>query len=426
MSLIIKNATVIDAKTKIDNTLDILIEGKKIAKIGKNIKVKDADVYDAKNLVAAAGFVDLHVHLREPGFEYKETVLSGSKAAAAGGFTTVCCMPNTNPVIDNQGVVEFILSQSKKAGLINVLPVGAITKGSLGEELSEIGELKDAGVVAISDDGKPVSNPEIMRRAMEYAGMLQLPVIAHSEDTDLSAGGVMNEGYMSTKLGLKGITRVAEISMISRDIELARYTGAHLHIAHVSCRESIQIIREAKKSGVNITCECTPHHFSLTDEALENYDTNTKVNPPLRGIDDVKAVLAGLKDGTIDCIATDHAPHSEAEKDVEFDYAPFGIIGLETALALGISNLVETGILTLNQLMEKMSYNPAKIISINKGYIEVGADADITVFDPKRKWEVSELGFFSKSKNSPFIGQTLTGRVVLTIAQGRNVFALDE
>ncbi len=424
MRLIIKNARVIDTKSKTDDTLDILIEGKKIAKIAKNIKEKDADVFEAKNLVAAAGFIDLHVHLREPGFEYKETILSGTRAAASGGFTTVCCMPNTNPVIDNQGAVEFILSQNKKAGLINVLPVGAITKGSQGEELSEIGDLKDAGAVALSDDGKPVSNAEIMRRAMEYAGMLKLPVIAHSEDTDLSAGGVMNEGYMSTKLGLKGITRVAEISMISRDIELARYTGTHLHIAHVSCRESVQIIRQAKKNGVNVTCECTPHHFSLTEEALENYDTNTKVNPPLRERDDVKAVLEGLKDGTIDCIATDHAPHAEAEKDVEFDYAPFGMIGLETALGLGISNLVEKGVLTLNQLMQKMSYNPAKIININKGYIAVGADADITVFDPKQNWEVSESAFFSKSKNSPFIGETLTGRVVLTIAGGKKVFSI--
>ncbi len=424
MGMLIKKARVLDAKSKTDDILDILIEGKKIAKIAKDINEKDADVFDAKNLVAVAGFVDLHVHFREPGFEYKETILSGSKAAAAGGFTTVCCMPNTNPVIDSQGAVEFILSQNKKAGLINVLPVGAITKGSQGEELSEIAELKDAGVVALSDDGKPVSNAEIMRRAMEYSWMLKLPVIAHSEDVDLSAGGVMNEGYMSTKLGLKGITRVAEISMISRDIELARYTGAHLHIAHISCRESVQLIREAKKSGVNVTCECTPHHFSLTEDALENYDTNTKVNPPLRERDDVKAVLEGLKDGTIDCIATDHAPHAEAEKDVEFDYAPFGMTGLETALGLGISNLVEKGVLTLGQLMEKMSYNPSKIININKGYLAVGADADITVFNPKQKWEVSAGGFFSKSKNSPFIGDILTGRVVLTIAGGKKVFSV--
>ena len=424
MRLIIKNARVIDAKAKIDDMLDILIEGKKIAKIAKNIKDNDAEVYDAKNLVATAGFVDLHVHLREPGFEYKETILSGSRAAAAGGFTTVCCMPNTNPVIDNQGVVEFILSQGKKAGLINVLPVGAITKGSQGEELAEIGDLKDAGAVALSDDGNAVSNAEIMRRAMEYAGMFKLPLIAHSEDTNLSAGGVMNEGYMSTRLGLKGIARVAEISMISRDIELARYTGAHLHIAHISCGESVRIIREAKKSGVNVTCECTPHHFSLTEKVLENYDTNTKVNPPLRDSNDVKAILEGLKDGTIDCIATDHAPHAEAEKDVEFDCAPFGIIGLETALGLGISKLVKKGILTLNQLMEKMSYNPSKIININKGYIAVGVDADITIFDPNQNWKVSESGFFSKSKNSPFIGNTLSGRVVLTIAGGKKVFSV--
>ncbi|MCK4993890.1 MAG: dihydroorotase [Candidatus Omnitrophica bacterium] len=424
MKLIIKNARVIDSKSKIDDVLDILIEGKKIAKIDKNIKDNDADVFDARNLVASAGFVDLHVHLREPGFEYKETILSGSRAATAGGFTTVCCMPNTNPVIDNQGVVEFIISASKKAGLINVLPIGAITKGSQGVELSEMSDLKDVGVVAVSDDGKPLSNAAIMRRALEYAGMLKLPVIAHSEDTDLSAGGVMHEGYMSTKLGLKGITRVAETSMVSRDIELARYTGSHLHIAHVSCRESVHLIRDAKKNGVNVSAECTPHHFSLTVESLVTYDPNTKVNPPLRDIDDVKAICEGLKDGTIDCIATDHAPHAESEKDVEFDAAPFGMIGLETALALGISNLVEKGILTLTQLMDKMSYNPSKIININKGYIAVGADADITVFDPKQKWEVTEGDFYSKSKNSPFLGNTLKGRVILTICGGKKVFSI--
>lgn len=424
MKLLIKNARVLDPKSKTDDMLDILIEGKKIAKIGKNIKDKEADIFDAKNLVVASGFIDLHVHLREPGFEYKETILSGSRAAAAGGFTTVCCMPNTNPVIDNQGVVEFILSASKRAGLINVLPIGAITKGSQGKELSEIGELKDVGVVAISDDGQPLSNAAIMRRALEYAGMLKLPVIAHSEDTDLSAGGVMHEGYMSTKLGLKGITRVAETSMISRDIELARFTGAHLHIAHVSCRESVNLIRAAKKSGVNVTSECTPHHFSLSVDLLETYNTNTKVNPPLRDIDDVKAIHAGLKDGTIDCIATDHAPHADSEKDVEFDRAPFGMIGLETALALGITNLVEKGVLTLNQLMAKMSYVPSEIININKGYLAEGADADITVFDPNQNWKVSEKDIYSKSNNSPFIGYSLKGRVVLTIAGGKKVFSL--
>ncbi len=423
MKLLIKNARVIDPKSKTDDILDILIEGNKIAKIDNNIKDNDADVFDAKGLVATPGFVDVHAHLREPGFEYKETVLSGSRAAAAGGFTTVCCMPNTKPVIDNQGVVEFILAQSKKAGLINVLVIGAITKGSKGVELSEISDLKDVGVVAISDDGNPVSNSEIMRRALEYAGMLDLPVIAHSEDTELSAGGVMHECYMSTKLGLKGITRVAEISMIGRDIELARYTGAHLHIAHVSCRESVNLIRDAKKSKVNVTCECTPHHFSLTVESLVDYDTNAKVNPPLRDIDDLKAIHDGLKDGTIDCIATDHAPHAQAEKDVEFDCAPFGIIGFETALALGITNLVEKGILSLNQLMEKMSYNPCKIINIDKGYISVGGEADITIFDPNQEWKVSLHNILSKSKNSPFIGKTLKGRVVLTIVGGKKVFA---
>lgn len=334
MQLLIKNARVIDAKSETDDYLDILIEGTKIAKIAKDIKAKDAKIFDAKGLIAVPGLVDMHVHFREPGFEYKETVLSGSKAAASGGFTSVCCMPNTNPVIDNQGVVEFIASQSKKAGLINVYCVGAITKSLKGEELSDIGDLKDAGCVALSDDGNPVMNSEIMRRAMEYAGMFNLPIISHCEDINLSAGGVMNEGMVSTKLGLKGIPRIAEISMVSRDIELARYTGSSVHIAHVSCRESVDIIKRAKKEGVKVTCECTPHHFSLSEEALINYDTNKKVNPPLRTTDDIKALIGGLKDGTIDCVATDHAPHAETEKDVEFDYASFGIIGLETALGL--------------------------------------------------------------------------------------------
>lgn len=424
MQLLIKNARVIDAKSETDDYLDILIEGTKIAKIAKDIKAKDAKIFDAKGLIAVPGLVDMHVHFREPGFEYKETVLSGSKAAASGGFTSVCCMPNTNPVIDNQGVVEFIASQSKKAGLINVYCVGAITKSLKGEELSDIGDLKDAGCVALSDDGNPVMNSEIMRRAMEYAGMFNLPIISHCEDINLSAGGVMNEGMVSTKLGLKGIPRIAEISMVSRDIELARYTGSSVHIAHVSCRESVDIIKRAKKEGVKVTCECTPHHFSLSEEALINYDTNKKVNPPLRTTDDIKALIGGLKDGTIDCVATDHAPHAETEKDVEFDYASFGIIGLETALGLVVKKLVDEGGLTLIDMVRKMSYNPAKILNLDKGYIAAGADADITVFDPKKEWEVTVDSFFSKSKNSPFIGSLLKGKVMLTIAGGKKVFSV--
>lgn len=422
MRLLIKKARVIDPKSKTDDVLDILVQGAKIIKISKNIKEENTEIINAQGLIACPGLVDIHAHFREPGFEYKETILSGSKAAAAGGFTSVCCMPNTKPVADNQGVVEFIISQNRKAGLISLFPIGAITRDSKGTMLSDIGDLKEAGVIALSDDGKTVMNTSIMRRAMEYAAMLNLPIISHCEDIKLSADGVMNEGFMSTKLGLKGIPRVSEISMIARDIELARFIGAYVHIAHVSCKESVDIIRAAKKDGIKVTCECTPHHFSLTEEALADYDTNTKVNPPLRTKEDVKAILKGLKDGVIDCIATDHAPHADSEKDVEFDSAPFGIIGLETALGLGVTELVGKNILSLNQLIEKMSYNPAKILNLGKGILAEGADADITIFDDKSKWQVDESQFFSKSKNSPFIGTTLTGRVLFTIAGGKKIF----
>lgn len=424
MLLLIKNVKLIDAKNKYNEVIDILIKGEKIAKIDRDIKVQDAEIIDAKGMVAVPGLIDMHTHLRQPGFEYKEDILSGTQAAVAGGFTTVCCMPNTNPVIDNQGVVEFILTLNKKAGLISVLPVGAITKGLKGQELSEIGELKDAGVIALSDDGYCVVNAEMARRAMEYASMFDLPIISHCEDMNLSVGGVMNEGHVSTVLGLKGIPRIAEISMIARDIEIARFTGARVHIAHVSCAESVDLIRRAKEDGVQVSCECCPHHFALTEEVLVDYDPNTKVNPPLRSNNDVKAIIDGLKDGTIDCIATDHAPHAEAEKDVEFDHAPFGIIGLETALGLAVTELVKSDQLTMIELIEKMSLNPAKILRIDKGYIEEGASADITIIDLKKKWKVDRNSFFSKSKNSPFIGRELFGQVVLTVANGKKVYNL--
>ncbi|MDD5747409.1 MAG: dihydroorotase, partial [Candidatus Omnitrophica bacterium] len=330
MRVLITNGRVIDPKNGFDEIADILIDNSVIGAIGKNLKAKDAEIFDAKGLAVVPGLIDMHVHFREPGYEYKETIASGSRAAAHGGFTSVCCMPNTNPVIDNQSVVEFVLTQGKKAGLVNVFPIGAISKGSLGQELSEIGDLHSAGVVALSDDGKGVMNAEIMRRAMEYAQMVDLPIIAHCEDSFLSGDGVMNEGYTSTVLGLKGIPRIAEIVMVARDIEIARFTAGRLHIAHVSCAESVQMVRRAKSEGVKVTAECCPHHFTLTEEAVLHYDPNTKVNPPLRTLSDVTALKEGRRDGTIDCIATDHAPHAEAEKDVEYDNAPFGIIGLET------------------------------------------------------------------------------------------------
>jgi len=422
MRLLIKNGHLIDVKSGIDDIQDILIEGQKVTKIGKNLKAENVTIFNAKGMIILPGLIDMHVHLREPGYEYKETILTGTKAAAAGGFTSVCCMPNTNPVIDNQGVAEFILAQNKKAGLINVFPVGAISKGLKGHELAEIGDLKTAGVVAVSDDGNAVANAALMRRAIEYASMFALPVISHCEDKDLSAGGYMNEGYISTVLGLKGMPRISEIAIVARDIEIARFTGGHLHIAHVSCRESIEIIRQAKRQGVNVTAECCPHHFTLTEEAVLNYDTNTKVNPPLRTNEDKEALKQGLKDGTIDCIVTDHAPHAEEEKDVEFDRAPFGIIGSETALGLVITELVKPGILSLKQLVEKMSLNPAQILKIDRGYIKEGCIADITIISTDKTWMVDKDKFLSKSKNSPFIGRQLTGSVVLTVASGEIVF----
>ncbi|MBU4304701.1 MAG: dihydroorotase [Candidatus Omnitrophica bacterium] len=422
MRLLIKNASIIDARSKRDEKADILIVDGKISSIDSGIAAKDAEVYDAKGMLAVPGFIDMHTHLREPGFEYKETILSGTQAAARGGFTTICCMPNTNPVADNQGVIEFIISQNRKAGLISVLPIGAITKAQQGKELSEIGDLKSAGAVALSDDGKGVMNAEVMRRAMEYASMVDLLVISHCEDTNLAAGGVMHEGYVSTVLGLKGIPRIAEIAMAARDIEIARFTGTRLHIAHVSCKETVELVRRAKKEGVRVSCECCPHHFTLTDEAVKDYDTNTKVNPPLREPDDLRALKDGLKDGTIDCIATDHAPHAEAEKDVEFDNAPFGITGLETALGLVMNELVCKGELTLMEMVERMSFNPARILNLDKGYIAEGADADITIIDPNKKWVVEKEAFLSKSHNSPFIGMNLTGKVIATVAAGRIVY----
>lgn len=422
MRVLITNGRVIDPKNGFDEIADILIDNSVIGAIGKNLKAKDAEIFDAKGLAVVPGLIDMHVHFREPGYEYKETIASGSRAAAHGGFTSVCCMPNTNPVIDNQSVVEFVLTQGKKAGLVNVFPIGAISKGSLGQELSEIGDLHSAGVVALSDDGKGVMNAEIMRRAMEYAQMVDLPIIAHCEDSFLSGDGVMNEGYTSTVLGLKGIPRIAEIVMVARDIEIARFTAGRLHIAHVSCAESVQMVRRAKSEGVKVTAECCPHHFTLTEEAVLHYDPNTKVNPPLRTLSDVTALKEGLRDGTIDCIATDHAPHAEAEKDVEYDNAPFGIIGLETAVGLAITELVDTGILSLGQLVEKMAVNPAQVLKLNRGHLSVGAIADVTVIAPKQAWPVERELFLSKSKNSPFIGKTLNGKVMLTVVAGRIVY----
>ncbi|OGW36793.1 MAG: dihydroorotase [Nitrospirae bacterium GWC2_56_14] len=420
MNILIKNGHIIDPANKVDEKLDILISDGKIEKLGKtgSVSSPDAQVIDAAGKLVVPGLIDMHVHLREPGFEYKETIATGTAAAKAGGFTSVCCMPNTNPVNDNRSVTEFILSQAAKEASACVFPIGAITKGSKGEELSEMGELRAAGCVAVSDDGKPVMNAAIMRRAMEYARVFDLLVISHCEDSSLSAKGVMNEGFVSTELGLRGIPRSAEDVMTARDISLAELTGARVHIAHVSTAGSVDLLRAAKARGVKVTAETCPHYFSLTDEAVRGYNTMAKMNPPLRTAEDVAAIKAGLKDGTIDVIATDHAPHGRDEKSGEFDYAPFGIVGLETALGLSL-RLVAEKVLTLQQVLCKLSLNPASVLKIGKGTLKTGGDADITIIDADLAWTVDASQFRSRSKNTPFNGLKLTGRAVQTIVGGR-------
>ncbi len=418
MNLIIKNGRLIDPANKVDEKLDLLVSGGKIAKIVKagSLSTDGVQMIDASDMIVVPGLIDMHVHLREPGFEYKETIASGTAAAKAGGFTSVCCMPNTNPVNDNRSVTELILSQARNAAA-RVYPVGAITKGSKGEELSEMGELHDAGCRAVSDDGRPVVNGAIMRRALEYSRIFDLLVIAHCEDTALTAKGVMNEGRVSTELGLRGIPRAAEDVMTARDIALAELTGGRLHIAHVSTAGSVRIIRDAKTRGVLVTAETCPHYFSLTEEAVRGYNTLAKMNPPLRTSDDVAAIKQGLKDGTLDVIATDHAPHAEDEKSGEFDYAPFGIVGLETAVGLTL-RLVEEGVLSLNEVVRKMSFNPAQTMKIGRGTLSVGVDADITIIDPNLVWTVDASQLKSKSRNTPFHGWKLKGKAMRTIVGG--------
>jgi dihydroorotase len=410
---------VIDPANKVDGKLDILLSDGKIARLGKpgSIPAEGAQVVEASGKLVLPGLIDMHVHLREPGFEYKETIKTGAAAAKAGGFTSVCSMPNTNPVNDNRSVTEFILSEAHDA-LARVFPIGAITKGSKGEELAEMAELHSAGCVAVSDDGKPVMNAAIMRRAMEYSKIFDIPVISHCEDCTLSDKGVMNEGFVSTELGLHGIPAAAEEVMVARDIALAELTGCRLHIAHVSTTRSVRMVREAKARGVKITAETCPHYFTLTDEAVRGYNTMVKMNPPLRTAEDVAAIKQGLKDGTLDVIATDHAPHAMDEKSVEFDYAPFGIVGLETAVGL-VFKLVHEGVLSLTEAVRKLSFNPASILKINKGTLSAGADADITIIDPDVEWTVDSSQFKSKSRNTPFEGWKLKGRAVQTIVGGR-------
>ena len=422
MSILISGGLVVDPALGLEEVRDLLVEDGRIVALEPPgaIPAEGREVIDARGLVVAPGLIDMHVHLREPGEEYKETIETGTAAAARGGFTGVACMPNTRPVNDSSAVTRFILDQADRMGRARVYPVGAISQGSLGESLSEYGELKAAGCVAVSDDGRPVMHALLMRRALEYARTFDLLVISHAEDLELRGEGVMHEGKVSVRLGLKGIPAAAEEIMVYRDIRLARLAGARLHLAHVSTAGSVAIIREAKLAGFDITAETAPHYFTLTDEAVLGFDTNAKVNPPLRSEWDREAIMEGLADGTIDVIACDHAPHSVLEKDVEFAEAAFGLIGLETSVGLSLK-LVHEGVLTMSQLIAKMSTNPATILRVPGGTLAPGSPADLTLIDPNREWTVDAAAFVSKSRNCPFQGWNLKGKAVMTIVHGKTI-----
>jgi len=426
--LIVKGGRVIDPATGVDGMFDVLIEDGRIGKVGKDLPVAGAEIYEVpRGGIVSPGLIDIHVHLREPGQEHKETVATGTASAAAGGFTAVACMPNTDPVNDHAGITQFILSKAAAAGLVRVYPIGAVSLGSKGEQLAELGEQKSAGCVAFTDDGRPVATALLMRRALEYAGMLGAPVIDHCEDPSLKGDGVAHEGFHASALGLRGIPGVAESLMVERDVSLAELTGAHVHIAHMSARESIRAVRAGKERGVRVTCEVAPHHFTLTDEALQGpikYDTNLKMNPPLRSAADRDAMLEGIVDGTVDVIATDHAPHHADEKMVEFDRAPFGIVGLETAVPLVFDRLVHTGRITLKRMIELLSTNAARVLNLPGGTLTEGALGDLTVLMPDAKVVVRASELKSKSKNTPFDGWELRGGVAATIVAGSVVYRI--
>jgi dihydroorotase len=418
--LLLKGGRVVDPAQGLDAVLDVMLADGVVADVGGRVAARGAEVFDAAGLVVCPGFIDLHTHLREPGREDKETVATGTRAAAAGGFTAVCAMPNTEPVNDNAGTTRFVLEQARARGLVRVYPIGAITKGSRGEELAEYGELREAGCVAVSDDGRPVASARVMRRALEYARAFDLAVIDHCEEPSLSQGASMNEGRVATLLGLRGAPAMAEALVVERDAQLAELVGGRVHIAHLSAAASVDAVRRAKARGVRITAEATPHHLLLTDQAVKDsdYDTRTKMNPPLRGEADRLAVLAGLGDGTIDCIATDHAPHTVDDKKVEFDQAAFGIVGLETAVSLCLDRLVRPGLLDLVRLVELLSAGPAHVLGLPGGTLAPGAPADVTVLDLDRKVKVDPDRFHSKGRNTPFAGWALRGAPVATIVGG--------
>jgi dihydroorotase len=438
-SILIQNARIIDPSQKMDMQGNISIADGKVAWLGQgeppstlvalsgatassSVKNEHSTI-DAQNWIACPGFIDLHCHLREPGFEDKETITTGTRAAARGGFTTVCCMPNTEPAVDNRAVIEFIKDKAAREGTVRVLPIGCITKGRKGESLAEMGEMAHSGVVAFTDDGNSVMNSRLMRQALDYSQAFGLPVIEHCEDKVLVEGGQMNEGIIATRLGLAGMPAAAEESIVARDICLAELTGAKLHIAHISTRGSVELVRQAKSKGIKVTAEVTPHHLTLTEEKVMGYDTNAKVNPPLRTAKDIEALIQGLKDGTIDAIATDHAPHTDVEKLCEFAYAPFGISGLETALG-SLMKLVREGKLDISLLISRLTSGPASIIGSRNGKLgtlEVGTSADIVLIDPDKEWVVDPRTFASKGRNTPFAGATLKGKVVATFFKGERV-----
>lgn len=420
MKLLIQNGRVIDPVNKFDGVTDLYIETGRIRDIGAGLKQAADKVIDAKGRIVAPGFIDIHVHFREPGYEHKEDIESGLRAAVKGGFTGVAPMPNTKPVIETQADVEFVLRKSKSFGLANYYPVAAVTHSQEGKELTEFGELKKGGAVALSDDGHPIGNSNVMRRALEYAKKFDLVIMAHCEDSALFGCGCMNEGFVSTKLGLAGIPVECESSEVARDIQLADMTQSRLHFCHISSRKSLDLIREAKKRGSRISAETCPHYFTLTDEAVIGYNTNAKMNPPLRTQEDVDAVRAALADGTIDAISTDHAPHSESEKDLEFDKAAFGIIGLQSSLPLSL-DLVRAKVLTLAALVERMSVNPARILKLDRGHLSKNAVADITIFDPDAEWIFTKEIIESKSHNSPFLGRKMKGKATDVVVSGRVV-----
>ncbi|MBL8228791.1 MAG: dihydroorotase [Bryobacterales bacterium] len=423
--LLIKNGRVVDPASGHDAVSDLLIEDSSILALHTGIDAPDADVFDATGMVVAPGFIDMHVHLREPGFTHAETIESGSRAAAAGGFTSICCMPNTSPVNDSVTVTSYIVEKAKRVAVVNVYPIGAITKGSAGEEIAAIGSMKQAGIVAISDDGRPVMNARVMRRAMELARSFDLPVIDHCEDLNLSAGGDMHEGLQSVKLGLRGIPSCSEDVMVARDILLAEVTGVRFHVAHISSRNSIAMVRYAKSRGLPVTSEVCPHHFSLTDQDIRIYDSNYKMKPPLRCQHDVEAAIEGVMSGAIDAIATDHAPHAGSEKMQEFERCPFGILGLETAIPVTLETFFHTGRLTLMQLVEKFTTAPARILKLDRGTLTQGGIADVTIFDTRSKWVYDVNRSYSKSRNSPYHEREFVGGPVATIVGGKFAWRRD-